>query len=68
MIRSRRSSPPVSASVRRPSPPADSARPKCRELAAWMCDIIDSRGDQVVIDSVKARVLDICARYPVYER
>jgi glycine hydroxymethyltransferase len=38
----------------------------CSELASWMCDIIDSRGDQAVIKSVKARVLVICAKYPVY--
>ena len=39
-----------------------------RELAGWMCDVIDSRGDEAVIASVKAKVLDICARLPVYER
>jgi glycine hydroxymethyltransferase len=38
----------------------------CINLAGWMCDVIDSRGDQAVIDEVKAKVLDICARYPVY--
>ncbi|MDJ0738083.1 MAG: serine hydroxymethyltransferase [Gammaproteobacteria bacterium] len=40
---------------------------ECRELANWMCDVIDGRGDQAVIDAVKAKVLDICARYPVYK-
>ncbi|MBT8429727.1 MAG: serine hydroxymethyltransferase [Gammaproteobacteria bacterium] len=39
----------------------------CRELAGWMCDVIDSRGDGVVIEAVKAKALDICARYPVYK-
>jgi glycine hydroxymethyltransferase len=38
----------------------------CVTLAGWMCDVIDSRGDQAVIDATKAKVLDICARYPVY--
>ena len=38
----------------------------CQELAGWMCDIIDSRGDQVMIDVVKGKVLDICKRLPVY--
>ncbi|MEJ2592314.1 MAG: serine hydroxymethyltransferase [Candidatus Thiodiazotropha sp.] len=38
----------------------------CGTLAGWMCDVIDGRGDQAVIDAVKAKVLDICARYPVY--
>jgi glycine hydroxymethyltransferase len=38
----------------------------CVDLANWMCDVIDSRGDQAVIDATKAKVLEICARYPVY--
>lgn len=38
----------------------------CRELAGWMCDVIDSRGDQAVIDSTREKVLAICAKYPVY--
>ncbi len=38
----------------------------CRELANWMCDVIDSRGDQATIDGIKDKVLTICARYPVY--
>lgn len=37
------------------------------ELAGWMCDVIDSRGDQAVIDQVKQKALDICKKYPVYE-
>ena len=36
------------------------------ELAGWMCDIIDSRGDQGVIAAVKEKVAVICARLPVY--
>ena len=38
------------------------------ELAGWMCDVIDAKGDAAVIDSIKTKVLDICARYPVYRR
>lgn len=37
-----------------------------RDLANWMCDVIDSRGDDAVIASVKEKVLDICRQYPVY--
>ena len=36
------------------------------ELANWMCDVIDSKGDQAMIDAVKAKALAICARHPVY--
>jgi glycine hydroxymethyltransferase len=39
---------------------------ECRDLANWMCDIIDSRGDQAKIDEIKAKALDVCARFPVY--
>ena len=39
---------------------------EARELAGWMCDIIDSRGDPAVINEIKGRVLELCARYPVY--
>ena len=38
-----------------------------RELAGWMCDLIDSRGDQATIDGIKAKALEICARHPVYQ-
>ena len=36
------------------------------ELAGWMCDVIDGRGDQAVITDVKGRVLELCKRFPVY--
>jgi glycine hydroxymethyltransferase len=39
---------------------------ECRELAGWMCDLIDSRGDASTIEAVKAKVLALCGRYPVY--
>jgi len=39
----------------------------CRTLAGWMCDVIDARGDSAAIEAVKAKALDICARYPVYQ-
>ncbi len=40
---------------------------EARELAGWMCDIIDSRGDAAVIESVKGKALELCRRFPVYE-
>ena len=40
---------------------------ECRTLANWMCDIIDSRGEQAKIDDIKAKALDICAKFPVYK-
>ncbi len=38
-----------------------------KALTSWMCDVIDSRGDQAVIDEVKAKVVDLCERNPVYK-
>ena len=40
---------------------------ECRDLAGWMCDVIDGRGDAGTIASVKEKVLAICAKHPVYE-
>ncbi|MBE8595926.1 serine hydroxymethyltransferase [Xenorhabdus sp. BG5] len=37
-----------------------------RELAGWMCDVMDNINDEAAIESVKQKVLDICAKYPVY--
>ncbi len=36
------------------------------ELAGWICDVIDSRGDSKVINEVKDKVLKVCKRLPVY--
>ncbi len=36
------------------------------DLAGWICDVIDSRGDSKVIDEVKDKVLKVCKRLPVY--
>jgi glycine hydroxymethyltransferase len=40
---------------------------ECVELAGWMCDVIDAKGDQVAVDAAKAKVLDVCAKFPVYK-
>ncbi|GAB4291040.1 MAG: serine hydroxymethyltransferase [Methylophaga sp.] len=39
---------------------------ECRDLANWMCDVIDAKGDDKVIDEVKAKVVAVCERLPVY--
>ncbi|RWZ40311.1 serine hydroxymethyltransferase [Escherichia coli] len=39
---------------------------EAKELAGWMCDVVDSINDEAVIERIKGKVLDICARYPVY--
>jgi glycine hydroxymethyltransferase len=37
------------------------------QLGHWFCDVLDNLGDESAIAEVKEQVLDICARYPVYE-
>ncbi|ELQ0028290.1 serine hydroxymethyltransferase [Salmonella enterica] len=37
-----------------------------KELAGWMCDVLDNINDEATIERVKTKVLDICARFPVY--
>lgn len=37
-----------------------------RELAGWMCDIMDDLENRQTIDAVRGKVLDICRRFPVY--
>jgi len=39
---------------------------ECTDLAGWMCDVIDSRGDETVIAEVKEKALELCRRFPVY--
>ena len=41
----------------------------CRDLAGWMCDVLDALAAgnaDAVIDSVRGKVAEICARLPVY--
>ncbi|MBI1425571.1 MAG: aminotransferase class I/II-fold pyridoxal phosphate-dependent enzyme [Gammaproteobacteria bacterium] len=37
-----------------------------RDLANWICDVLDNINDQATIDAVKQKVLAICKRLPVY--
>jgi glycine hydroxymethyltransferase len=43
---------------------------ECRELAGWMCEVLDALAGEgeaeAVIETVKQRVLALCARFPVY--
>ena len=39
---------------------------ECRDLAGWMCDILDNLDDEAVNDRVRKQVTDLCARFPVY--
>ncbi|WP_122902095.1 serine hydroxymethyltransferase [Acinetobacter sp. B51(2017)] len=39
-----------------------------RELAGWIADILDAKGDEAVINAVKAKVETVCAKFPVYAK
>ena len=37
-----------------------------KQLANWMCDVMDNIDNPEVIEATKAKVLEICKRLPVY--
>ncbi|MFP1893416.1 serine hydroxymethyltransferase [Lonsdalea quercina] len=37
-----------------------------RELAGWICDVLDNINDEAVIERTKQKVLELCAHFPVY--
>ena len=39
---------------------------EARELAGWMCDVMDDVDNQDTIASVRGKVLALCQRFPVY--
>ncbi|NNG81546.1 MULTISPECIES: serine hydroxymethyltransferase [Acinetobacter Taxon 24D] len=39
-----------------------------RELAGWIADILDAKGDEAVIATVKEKVAAVCAKFPVYAK
>ncbi len=39
---------------------------ECRDLAGWMCDILDNLEDEAVISRVREQVEAVCSRFPVY--
>ena len=41
---------------------------ECRDLAGWICDVLDARGDEAVIAATREKVAAICKKLPVYER
>ncbi len=38
------------------------------ELAGWMCDVLDARGNEEVLAQVREKVEAICAKKPVYAK
>jgi len=63
--------PPMVTSGIRAGTPAVTTRgfreEECRELAGWMCDILDDVGNEATIDRVRGQALALCERFPVYQ-
>ncbi len=38
-----------------------------RQIAHWICDILDDRDNAGLIEATKSKVLDLCHRFPVYQ-
>ncbi len=41
---------------------------EAKDLAGWIADVLDSKGDEAVIAAVKAKVSAVCAKFPVYAK
>ena len=39
---------------------------QAKDLAGWMCDVLDDINDERAISRVRNQVLELCANYPVY--
>ena len=62
-------SPFVTSGVRIGTPASTTRGFREREMTAvthWMCDILDRMGDESVVDQTRAKVKELCARFPVY--
>jgi glycine hydroxymethyltransferase len=40
--------------------------PEVRQISNWIADVLDALGDESAIDRVRAEVVSICRRFPVY--
>ena len=39
---------------------------EAKQVATWICDILDNMGDESVIKRVQGEVVELCAKFPVY--
>ena len=62
--------PPSISSGLRIGTPAATTRgfkePEVRQISNWIADVLDALGDESVVDRVRAEVVSICRRFPVY--
>jgi glycine hydroxymethyltransferase len=41
---------------------------EAQQVATWICDVLDSKGDESVIKRVQSEVVTLCDKYPVYAK
>jgi len=62
--------PPAVTSGLRIGTPAVTTRgfkePEVQQLSHWIADVLDHMGDESTVDRVRAEVLSLCRRFPVY--
>jgi glycine hydroxymethyltransferase len=62
--------PPMVSSGLRIGTPAVTTRglkeAEVKQLSHWIADVLDRIGDESVIESVRAQVMTLCRRFPVY--
>lgn len=40
---------------------------ECRQVAGWICEVIDNLGDEALIERIRGEVSELCKRLPMYE-
>ncbi|GGF75664.1 serine hydroxymethyltransferase [Alteromonas lipolytica] len=39
---------------------------EAKQVANWICDVLDNMGDESVVERVQKEVVELCSRFPVY--
>lgn len=39
---------------------------EAKQVASWICDVLDNMGDESVVERVQSEVVALCAQFPVY--
>ena len=40
--------------------------PEAEQLSHWIADVLDRMGDESTVERVRAEVMSLCRRFPVY--